>query len=309
MTDIRARLAAGGIIVGDGAWGTMLMARGLRPGVPPETLNLERPEVIEEVARLYSEAGADFITTNTFGGSPLRLRAYGLEGAADAVNRGAVEAARRGAGARAWVAGSIGPSGLVLKPYGDGDPGEIETGFARQAEALASAGADFLIVETMTDLTEARLAVSAARRVAPSLAVMATMTFDRTRRGFFTVMGVTVAQAAAGLRDAGAEIIGSNCGNGIEAMLEIAREFRAQTDLPLAIQANAGLPESRDGQLVYPESPEFLASWVPALIAAGVKIVGGCCGTTPDHVRAVRAAVDHAAAASATGSGLPGGVR
>jgi len=294
MRDLRDRLAAGEIVVGDGAWGTMLIARGLRPGTAPESWNLERPEVLEEIAARYVEAGADFVTTNTFGGSPVRLRAYGLDGRTEAVNRAAVEAVRHAAGDRALVAGSVGPCGEILKPYGNGDPVEIADGFARQIAALAGAGADLIVVETMTDLTEARLAVEAARRVAPALPVIATMTFDRTRRGFFTVMGVSVAQAVAGLTAAGAHVVGSNCGNGIEAMLEIAREMRAQTDGPLAIQANAGLPESRAGALVYPESPEFMASWVPALVEAGVRIVGGCCGTTPDHVRALRAAVDAA---------------
>jgi len=291
MRDILARIAAGEVIVGDGAWGTMLIARGLKPGAPPESWNLERPDAIEEIARLYVDAGADFVTTNTFGGSPARLRAYGLEDRAAAINRAAVEAARRGAGDRAYVAASVGPSGQLLKPYGDADPDDLAASFARQIAALAAAGADLIVVETMTDLVEARLAVSAARREAPGLPIVATMTFDRTRRGFFTVMGVSIAQAAAGLAEAGADVVGSNCGNGVEAMLAIAREMRAHTAAPLAVQANAGLPESRGGALVYPESPGFFASWVPALVEAGVGVIGGCCGTTPDHVRALRDAV------------------
>ena len=291
MPSLLERLAAGETIVGDGAWGTMLMARGLRPGLPPETLNLSSPGAIAEVAALYVEAGADFITTNTFGGSPLRLRPYGLEARFDAINRAAAEVVRRAVGGRAYVAASIGPCGHVLKPYGDGDPDQIADGYSRQIEILAEAGADFVIVETMTDLTEARLAVEAAKRAAPHLPVMATMTFDRTRRGFFTVMGVTIPQAADGLAAAGADIVGSNCGNGIEAMVEIAREMRAATARPVAIQSNAGLPESRGGALVYPETPDVLASWVPALLEAGVGVIGGCCGTTPDHIRALRAAI------------------
>ena len=294
MRELRERLAAGDLIVGDGAWGTMLIARGLGPGVAPESWNLDRAGDLEEIATLYVEAGADFITTNTFGGSPVRLRAYGLDDRTEAVNRAAVEAARRAAGDRAYVAASVGPSGEVLKPYGDGDPAEIGDGFARQIAALAGAGADLIVVETMTDLIEARLAVEAARRVAPALPVVATMTFDRTRRGFFTVMGVSVPRAVAGLTGAGADVVGSNCGNGIEAMLEIAREMRAHTAGCLAIQSNAGLPESKAGALVYPETPEFMASWVPALVEAGVRVIGGCCGTTPEHVRALRAAVDAA---------------
>jgi 5-methyltetrahydrofolate--homocysteine methyltransferase len=291
MRPLLERLAAGETIVGDGAWGTMLMARGLKPGVPPETLNLENPGAVEEVAALYVDAGADFVTTNTFGGSPLRLRPYHLEDRFEAINRAAIGAVRRAVAGRAYVAASIGPCGHVLKPYGDGDPDEIADGYARQIRTVAEAGADLVIVETMTDLTEARLAVEAAKREAPGLPVMATMTFDRTRRGFFTVMGVTIPQAAEGLAASGADIVGSNCGNGIEAMVEIARELRAATSLPVAIQSNAGLPESRGGQLVYPETPDVMAAWVPALVEAGVGVIGGCCGTTPDHVRAFRAVV------------------
>jgi 5-methyltetrahydrofolate--homocysteine methyltransferase len=294
VRSLRDRLAAGDVLVGDGAWGTMLLARGLRPGDPPEALTLAHPDLIESIARLYVEAGADLVTTNTFGGSPLRLRAFGLEAATAAINRAAVEALRRAVGGRALVSGSMGPVGHLLQPYGTVSAAEAAASFARQARALAEAGVDVFCVETMTDLEEARLAVEAARAVAPDVPVIATMTFERTRRGIFTVMGVSVERAAEVLAAAGAEMIGSNCGNGIDAMVEVARAFRAVTAAPLAIQANAGLPESRGGLLVYPESPEQFAAAVPALLAAGVRLVGGCCGTTPAHVRAIRAAVDAA---------------
>ena len=289
MKPLLERLQAGDTLVGDGAWGTMLMARGLRPGDPPEGLNLKQPEVLEAIAAEYVEAGADLITTNTFGGSPARLRQFGLDGNTEAINRAAVEAVRRAVQGRAYVSASVGPCGHVLKPYGDADPAEIQSGFERQIRALADAGADLVCIETMTDLAEAILAVRAVRVAAPHLPVIATMTFDRTRRGFFTVMGTNVPQAAKGLADEGADILGSNCGNGSETMVEIAREFRAATSLPLAIQPNAGLPEPRDGALVYPESPGFMAEQARHLLEAGVAIIGGCCGTTPDHIRALRA--------------------
>lgn len=291
MKDLRTRLAAGEVLVGDGAWGTLLQAHGLRPGEAPESLNLSRPAVIEEVAALYLGAGADLITTNTFGGSPARLRQFGLDGQTEAVNRAAVEAVRRAVRGRAHVSASVGPSGHLLKPYGDAEPADIAAGFERQIRALAEAGADLVCIETMTDLAEALLAVRAARTVAPGLPVMVTMTFEQTRRGFFTVMGTSIEQAARSLAEAGADILGSNCGNGSRAMVAIAREFRALTDRPIAIQPNAGLPESRDGALVYPETPDFMAEQARELLAAGVAIIGGCCGTTPDHVRALRAVV------------------
>jgi len=291
MKDLLTRLRAGDVLVGDGAWGTLLMARGVRPGEAPESLNLTRPGVIEEIALLYLEAGADLITTNTFGGSPARLRQFGLDGETEAVNRAAVEAVRRAARGRAYVSASVGPSGHLLKPYGDADPADIGAGYERQIRALVEAGADLVCIETMTDLAEAALAVRAARTVAPDLPVMATMTFETTRRGFFTVMGVSVAQAIRGLSEAGADILGSNCGNGSAAMVAIAGDFKALTGRPIAIQPNAGLPEPQDGGLVYPETPEFMAEQARGLLAAGVAIIGGCCGTTPAHIRALREVV------------------
>ncbi len=292
MRALRERLAAGDVLVGDGAMGTMLFERGLPPGEPPETVALARPAVLEEIARLYLEAGADLLETDTFGGSPLKLALHGLEAETEAVNREAVRAVRRVAEGRAYVVGSCGPSGRLLEPYGDVGEGEMLASFRRQMDALASAGVDAVCVETMTDLREAALAVRAAKAAAPALPVLATMTFDPTPRGYFTIMGVSVAQAAAGLAAAGADAVGSNCGNGIEHMVAIARAFRAATRLPLVIQANAGLPRSAGGRTVYDETPAFLAERARALLAIGVAVIGGCCGTTPEHVRALRAMVD-----------------
>lgn len=293
-----ARLRRGEVVVGDGAWGTMIMARGLRAGEPPETFNLTRPHDLEAIAKEYVAAGAQLITTNTFGGSPLRLRLHGLDAETEAINQAAVRAVRRAVGDQALVLASIGPSGRLMRPYGDTDPREVAESFARQAQALAGEGVDAFCIETMTDLGEAELAVRAARSASPDTPIVATMTFDRTRRGFFTVMGTSIADAARGLVEAGADVVGSNCGNGLDAMIEIAQAFRASTSMPLAVQANAGLPETHGGVLVYPETPEFFAERVPALVAAGVQFIGGCCGTTPDHIKAMRRAVDARMAAS-----------
>ncbi len=292
MDDLRARLARGEVLVGDGAWGTQLMQRGLPPGRPPEWFALERPEVIEEVARLYVEAGADLVTTDTFGGTSFRLKLHGLDAERARVNRQAVEAVKRAVAGRALVSASVGPSGQILEPYGDTAPEAVEAAFAEQIEALASAGADVLCIETMSDLTEATCAVRAARAVAPRLPVMATMTFEPGPRGYFTVMGTSVERAVRGLEAAGADVVGSNCGTGIADMVQIARLLKAATARPVLVQPNAGLPQTRDGQLVYDETPETMASRVAELLDLGVAIVGGCCGTTPDHVRAIRRAVD-----------------
>ena len=285
------RIAAGEVLIADGAMGTLLLERGLAPGACPESFNLSHPEILEEIARLYRHAGAEILQTNTFGGSPLKLARYGLDGETEAVNRAAVAAVRRVAGPRAYVSGSCGPCGRMLKPYGDTDPAVIGASFERQLRALAEAGVDLFCIETMTDLAEAVLAVRAAKAVAPAIPVMTTMTFDRTRRGFFTIMGNGIAPAAAALVEAGADLVGSNCGNGIEAMVEIAREFRRSTDRPLVIQSNAGLPEMVDGVAVYPETPEFMAAHARALLAIGISVLGGCCGTTPAHIAAFKAMV------------------
>ena len=292
MIDLRERLRSGGIIVGDGAMGTLLFENGLAPGACPESFNLDRADLLERIAADYVAAGAAIVETNTFGGSPLKLAHYGLADRATEINRRGVEAARAGSGGAAMIAGSVGPSGRIMKPYGDLDPADAIAGFRIQIAALLGAGADLLVIETMTDLVEARCAIRAARDLSPSIPILATMSFDPTPRGFFTLMGVGIPEAAAGLIEAGADAVGSNCGHGIDTMVEIARAFRASADGPLVIQSNAGLPRMENGRAVYTETPEFMAARLPALAAAGVAVVGGCCGTTPAHIRALRDAVD-----------------
>jgi 5-methyltetrahydrofolate--homocysteine methyltransferase len=292
MQVLLERIRLGKTLVADGAMGTMLFERGVESGQCPEALNLTRPDLLEDIATAYLDAGADIIQTNTFGASPLKLAQYGLEKSAGDINRAAATVVRRVVGDRAYVSGSCGPSGRLLKPYGDAEPHDVYASFRTQVAALIDAGVDVICVETMTDLAEAKLAIQAAKDVSPDTPLMATMTFDRTPRGFFTVMGVTIEQAATGLREAGASIVGSNCGNGIENMIEVARGFRQCTDLPLLIQPNAGLPKLNDGEPAYPETPAFMAEKARELIDIGVSVIGGCCGTTPEHTRALRQMVD-----------------
>lgn len=292
MRALLERLAAGEILCGDGAWGTQLMARGLAPGDCPESMNLTRPEVLVEVAGLYLDAGADLVTTNTFGGSPLNLASHGLDARTEEINRSAVDVLKPVTKGRASISASVGPTGKILEPYGDTAPEVVAEAFNRQIGALIDAGADLVCVETMIDLREAELAVRAARAHSTEIPLIATMTFNATPRGFFTTMGTTVEQACKTLVEAGADIVGSNCGNGTDIMMEIAREFTNHASVPVIIQSNAGLPENRGGELVYPESPDYMAERVSRLLDLGVAIIGGCCGTTPDHIRAIRAAVD-----------------
>lgn len=292
MKSLLERLSNHEILLADGAMGTMLFERGLHPGDCPERINLDKPEILEDIARLYHNAGADIIQTNTFGASPLKLAQYSLESKTEEINIAAVRAARLAIGNRAYISGSCGPCGKLLKPYGDTDPETVAEGFARQMSALIGEGVDMICIETMTDLAEAKLAIKTARSVSSSIPIAATMTFDYTPRGFFTIMGTTIKQAAVGLAGAGADIIGSNCGNGIENMIKIAAEFRKYTDHPLLIQSNAGLPELRGDKPVYSEKPEFMANKSRELLEIGVNIIGGCCGTTPEHIAVIRKTID-----------------
>jgi len=317
--DLRERIRSGRTLLADGALGSLLMERGLGPGEPPETFCLNKPQVLAEIVRLYRRAGAEVFQANTFGASPLKLARYGLADKTREINRAAIRIVREalaglghdpdspgGIGscpAPAYVWASVGPSGCLLKPYGDTDSERVYESFLEQAQALEQAGPDIVAVETMTDLAEAVLAVRAVRASMPHVPLAATLVFERRRKGFFTIMGNTIAGAAAALADVGADMVGANCGSGIENMVAIAREFRAATRLPLVIRPNAGLPEvrrdmteSRSGDsdrvpipvVVYPETPEFMAARLPELLDQGLAIVGGCCGTTPDHIRAFR---------------------
>jgi len=292
MKPILKRLSEGDTLIADGAMGSLLMARAkdIIKGKCPEVVNLTKPEVLEEVAALYLEAGADIIQTNTFGGSPLKLSDYNMQDDTEAINRSAVAAVKKVVDGRAYVSASIGPCGKMLKPYGPVTPEEMAENFKRQLRAVIEAGADIICVETMTDLQEASIAIKAAKELG-NIPVMATMTFDLTKRGFFTMMGVNIEKACQGLEAAGADIIGTNCGNGIENMIKIAEEFKQHSKLPIIIQSNAGLPEIQDDEVVYPETPAFMAQKSLQLKAMGVNIIGGCCGTTPDHIRTIAEAV------------------
>jgi 5-methyltetrahydrofolate--homocysteine methyltransferase len=297
MEDILRRLQRGEVVVGDGALGTLLIQRGLKHGEPPEVYNLTRPHILEEIASLYLNAGAEIATTNTFGASPLRLKQFSLEKEMEEINRSAVQAVRRAVGDRAYVSASIGPSALILKPLGDADPEEAFSSFQRQARALLDAGPDMICIETMTDPVEASLAIKAVRSLDSSIPVMATVTFGETSKGFFTYLGASVKDAVSALEKAGADIIGSNCGEGIEKMIGIAREFRELSRFPIAIQSNAGKPVESETGLLYPETPDFVAGKAVELLKMGVQIIGGCCGTRPDHIRAIRKMVDGYASA------------
>jgi 5-methyltetrahydrofolate--homocysteine methyltransferase len=283
------------LLVADGAWGTLLQAHGLQPGTCPEIWNVEKPEEVRSVAAAYAEAGSDLVLTNTFGGSTLALERHGLADRTVELNAAGARLSLEGATGK-LVAASIGPTGVFLPPMGEVTEAEMKAAFAVQIRALLEAGVRILCIETMTSVQEAVCAVQAARQVSAELSVpvdvMATMTFTETPKGYRTFMGVDCRTAADKLTQAGTDVLGSNCGNGIEQMVPIALEFRRISDKPILIQANAGLPQIEKGVTVFRQSPEHMARWVPQLIEAGVSIVGGCCGTTPEHIRRIREQID-----------------
>ena len=280
------RLARGDLLISDGATGTYLQAHGLEPGGCPEEFNASHPEVVRGMAAAYFEAGSDMVLTNSFGGNRFMLKKYGYGDRVREFNHLAAQHALSSAPPGAYVVGSVGPTGEFLEPLGEVTEAEMLEAFVEQVTALEDGGADAVVIETMTALEEATLAIRAARENT-NLTVMATMVFDKGPRGFFTMMGVTPARAAVELGVAGADVVGSNCGNGIELMLEVAREMRQATDGYMLIHSNAGLPEIRDGEVVYSETPEWMADRFKVLAESGVNILGGCCGTAPDHIRAM----------------------
>jgi len=261
--------------------------KGLQPGECPELWNLTRRDDVLDIARSYIEAGADIIETNSFGGSRIKLSQYGLDDKASLINETAATISREAAGPDRHVAGSIGPTGKILMT-GDVTADELYEAFSEQAIALEKGGADIIIIETMSDAEEAAIAVKAAKENT-RCTVIATMTFNPAPDGtYYTIMGVTPADMIRILREAGADIIGSNCGNGTEVLTGVARAIReADREVPLIIQPNAGVPQLIDGKTIFPESPEIMSSFVPELVNLGVNIIGGCCGTTPEHIKAI----------------------
>jgi 5-methyltetrahydrofolate--homocysteine methyltransferase len=284
------RIRRGDLLISDGATGTFLQQHGLEPGGCPEEFNASHPEVVREMARLYFEAGSDMTLTNSFGGSVFMQKKYGHGERVAEFNRLAAEHARSQAPDGRFVVGSVGPTGEFLEPLGPVSESAMYDAFVEQVMALEAGGADGVVIETMTAAEEATLAVRAARENT-ELVVMATMVFDKGPRGFFTMMGVTPERAVHSMQEAGAHVVGSNCGNGIDNMVDIARRMRAETDGFLLIHSNAGIPAMRGGQIIYPETPEYMAERFRELADLGVNIVGGCCGTGPEHIRALAAAV------------------
>ena len=284
MGKIIDQIKAGKVLVSDGAWGTFLHAKGLKAGECPELWNITHAEEVLDIAKGYIEAGSDMIETNSFGGSRFKLANYGLEDRVFELNKAASEISRRAAGPDKYVLGSIGPTGKILM-MGEVSEDDLYNAFKEQSMALEAGGADAIMIETMTDLEEAIQAIKAAKENT-KCEVFCTMTFDKTvNNDFRSMMGVSPTDMVNQIIDAGADLIGANCGNGIKDMVSIVKEIRKNNnEIPVLIHANAGMPIYQDGKTVFHETPDEMASVTKELLSAGANIVGGCCGTTPAHI-------------------------
>ncbi len=285
--NILQEINKGRMLVSDGAWGTFLQQKGLQTGECPEEWNLSRSADVLDIAQSYIDAGADMIETNSFGGNYYKLKNYGLEDRVYEINKAAAQISRQAAGVNHFVIGSVGPTGklLIMEEVSED---ELYNAFKEQSKALEAGGVDAIMIETMSDIEEARIAVKAAIENT-GCPVFCTMTFDKTLQGDYrTMMGISPTEMTDVLVAAGASVIGANCGNGIFDMIGIVKEIRqVNASIPILIHANAGLPQYHHGNTIFPESPEDMAFMVKDIAYAGVNIIGGCCGTTPAHISKV----------------------
>jgi len=283
-------LIKSGPVVTDGSWGTQMQKRGLDRRECPDSWNLRHPERVLEVAQQYVTAGSRIILTNTFGGSRLALKKYKLDHQTVDINMAGVEISKKAVGNRAYVFASIGPTGLMLVTR-ETTEAELQNVFEEQAAAQARAGADGIIVETMIDVTEARIAATAAKQT--GLPVIVSMVYDSGENKDRTMMGNSPEEVVGELTGVGVDGIGANCGQGIEAFLPICARLRQATDLPLWMKPNAGLPELIDDKAVFRTTAQEFVQYIPEMIQAGAGFIGGCCGTDQVFVKAIRETIDN----------------
>jgi 5-methyltetrahydrofolate--homocysteine methyltransferase len=279
------------VVLFDGGIGTELQAQGLQVGDAPEKWNLDNSGPIINVHQKYVKAGAMVVTTNSFGGSPHKLLAINLEKKAYEVNKAAASHAKLAVGNNGFVAGSVGPTGAMLM-MGDLSESDMVQGFEIQISGLVDGGADLIIIETMSDIDEVRLALKAALNMTKK-PVIVSFTFEPGSNGFRTMMGVDIASAVKVVEEHGAHIVGTNCGVGIDNAVNIVSELRKHTELPIIAEPNAGLPQLVDGKTQYLETPKAMAAKIPNLINAGANMIGGCCGTTPAHIAEFRKVISN----------------
>jgi 5-methyltetrahydrofolate--homocysteine methyltransferase len=287
MRKLKDELIDGALMVSDGAWGTFLQQKGLQAGECPELWCTERASDVREIPLSYIAAGAQMVKTNSFGASRIKLANFGLEKRVREINRAAASISREAAGDSRHVLASIGPTGKLLL-MGEVTEEELFDVFSEQAVALEEGGADIALIETMSAIDEAAIAIKAVKQNT-KLEVACTFTFEKTVQGDYrTMMGVTPEEMAKECLASGADLIGANCGNGFERMVEVVERLHtAAPEAYIIVHANAGMPYNKDGATIFPETPDAAAGFVPALVKAGAKVIGGCCGTTPQHIFAI----------------------
>lgn len=285
-------LESGKTLIGDGAMGTLLQEKGLTDGGAPELWNVEKPEIIEEIFEQYAKAGANFLTTNTFGGSKPRLEMHGLADRLEELNKAASEIAKKVATnySDVFVMGDVGPSGELMEPMGTLTTESAKEIFSEQIKALLAGGADGILIETMSDLSEVQAAVSAVQEINPELPIIVMLSFDTNLR---TMMGVKPAQAVSEISKMGVKIIGANCGRGTDEISVIAKEMSENriAGVHLITQSNAGLPKLVGADFIYDGTPEEMAKYALEMKGLGINIIGACCGSTPEHIAAIKNAV------------------
>jgi len=292
MQTLSQFIASGKVLLLDGATGSRLIASGLQPGYCPELWNIEQPDKVKNVSRDYFEAGSDAVLTNTFGGSLLKLRDYGLEGRVKELNAAAAELALSVKPAGRFVLASMGPCGKFMEPFGEVTRDQMTRSFAAQVKSLAGTGIDGFMLETFSALDELLCAIQAIRENS-SLPFFASMTFEYSSMGFNTIMGISLAEAAEELTRAGALAVGSNCGNGLEKMIQVGKEIRSlNKDLHILIKSNAGEPVYTDECTIYPEDSGSLETHADELISFRPSVLGGCCGTDPEYISCLRRLID-----------------
>jgi 5-methyltetrahydrofolate--homocysteine methyltransferase len=291
IMDFLKTLQSGTVLVCDGGMGTELQKRGMPTGICPEEYNISHPDLVQGIYRDYYKAGSDIVETNTFGGNRSRLAMHDFEERVSEFCRKSADLAKEVCPQEKFVAGSMGPTGDIIEPLGPRTIQEAYDFFAEQAEALAEGGVDMIFVETMMAAEEAEIAIKAVKEKT-NLPVVSTMTFELGQSGLRTMWGVDVPAAVQRLTDAGADVIGANCGKGFEEMIAIVKEMRPLSAKPIIAQPNAGIPEWVDGKSVYIETPEMIKPKAEALLKQGVNILGGCCGTAPEHIEMMRNLVD-----------------
>ena len=291
MNNFLSLLESKKILLCDGAMGTELQQRGLQVGDCGEEYNISHAEIVQSIHKDYFDSGSDIVETNTFGGNSLRLKLYNLDNQVREINIAAVSNAKAVRPNGKFIAGSIGPLGELLEPLGTISEETAYNVFAEQAKALAEGGVDFILIETMMAIEEVLIAVKAAKENT-NLPIAASMTFELGKTGLKTPWGIDVQTAVTELEKAGVNIVGSNCGRGFDEMLQVIQEMKNLTNKPILAQANAGIPVVEDGKMIYKETPEIIAPKALELLKSGVSILGGCCGTNPDHIKKMREILD-----------------